>query len=161
MATSIVIMIGRSRRTAPSTAASTTESPRARNWLMYSTMITPICTETPNRARKPMPEETLKWVPVNSSAKQPADRRHDHVHQNQAGPLDDWNMRVEDHEDQQDRDRDDDRQARLATLLAFVLAGPVDACSPAGSLTCSFTLAIASSTVLPRSRPRTLYLMAM
>lgn len=31
-------------------------------------MITPICTDTPNRARKPTPEETLKFACVTSSA---------------------------------------------------------------------------------------------
>ena len=31
---------------------------------------------------------------------------------------------------------------------------------PTGNFTCSFTFLIASSTVLPRSRPRTLYLIA-
>ena len=38
--------------------------PRARSWLMYSSMITPVCTETPNSARNPTPEETLKFVPA-------------------------------------------------------------------------------------------------
>src|ERR1700733_16025862 len=47
VATNIVIMMGRSRRTAPSTAASSIEYPRARSWLMYSSMITPVCTDTP------------------------------------------------------------------------------------------------------------------
>ena len=31
---------------------------------MYSTMITPVCTETPKSARNPMPDDTLKLVPV-------------------------------------------------------------------------------------------------
>ena len=34
-------------------------------------MITPVCTETPNSARKPTPEETLKLVCVSSSASIP------------------------------------------------------------------------------------------
>ena len=63
VATSMVIMIGRSRRTAPSTAASATVYPRARSWLMYSSMMTPVCTDTPKSARKPTPEATLKNVP--------------------------------------------------------------------------------------------------
>src|ERR1022692_1688599 len=58
VATSMVVMMGRSLKTAPSTAASTIERPRARSWLMYSSMITPVCTDTPNRARKPTPEDT-------------------------------------------------------------------------------------------------------
>ncbi len=42
VATSMVIMIGRSRRTAPSIAESSIEWPRARSWLMYSSMMTPV-----------------------------------------------------------------------------------------------------------------------
>ncbi len=43
VATSMVIMMGRRRRTAPSMAESSMEWPRARSWLMYSSMITPVC----------------------------------------------------------------------------------------------------------------------
>ena len=46
-------------------------SPRARSWLMYSSMMTPVCTETPKSARKPTPDETLMCVPVASSASKP------------------------------------------------------------------------------------------
>ena len=42
VATSIVIMMGRSRNTAPSMADSSMDEPRARRWLMYSSMITPV-----------------------------------------------------------------------------------------------------------------------
>ncbi len=38
---------------------------------MYSSMMTPVSTETPKRARKPTPEETLKLVPVISRANIP------------------------------------------------------------------------------------------
>ena len=38
---------------------------------MYSSMMTPVCTDTPKSARKPTPEETLKFVPVNHSASNP------------------------------------------------------------------------------------------
>ena len=38
---------------------------------MYSTMITPVCTETPNSARNPTPDDTLKLVPVRYSATMP------------------------------------------------------------------------------------------
>src|ERR1700731_1758737 len=56
VATSIVIMMGRRRRTAPSMAADSMVWPAARSWLMYSSMITPVCTETPKSAKKPTPE---------------------------------------------------------------------------------------------------------
>src|SRR3974377_813290 len=41
---------------------------------MYSSMITPVCTETPNKARKPTPEDTLKFVCVTSRATNPPSR---------------------------------------------------------------------------------------
>ena len=44
-------------------------------------------------------------------------------------------------------------------LLAFVFAFPVDVVA-ARELDLGVTFAMASSTALPRSRPRTLYLMA-
>ena len=79
VATSKVIMMGRRRRTAPSTAASTmcswveTSMPlrRARSWLMNSIMMTPVCTETPKSARKPTAEETEKLVCVRNKARGP------------------------------------------------------------------------------------------
>ena len=83
----MVIMIGRSLRTAPSTAAFSTESPRARNWLMYSTMMTPVCTDTPNSARNPTPEETLKCVPVIQQRQKAADARHQDADQVEQRPL--------------------------------------------------------------------------
>ncbi len=38
---------------------------------MYSSIITPVSTETPKSARNPTPEETLRCVPVISSASRP------------------------------------------------------------------------------------------
>ena len=38
---------------------------------MYSSVMTPVCTDTPNRAMKPTPEETLKLVCVTSNASTP------------------------------------------------------------------------------------------
>src|SRR5579859_3471578 len=79
VATSMVIMMGRKRNTAPSTAASTiccwldSSMPfrRPLNWLMYSSMITPVCTETPKSARKPTADDTEKFVCVMNSASGP------------------------------------------------------------------------------------------
>jgi hypothetical protein len=75
----MVIMMGRKRITAPSTAASITcssdDTPlllrRARSWLMNSIMMTPVCTETPNSARKPTADETEKFVCVRNNASGP------------------------------------------------------------------------------------------
>jgi hypothetical protein len=38
---------------------------------MYSSMMTPVWTQTPNSARKPPPDETLKFACVKSSARMP------------------------------------------------------------------------------------------
>ena len=38
---------------------------------MYSSMMTPVCTETPKSARNPTSDETLKLVPVISSTSRP------------------------------------------------------------------------------------------
>src|ERR1700686_314801 len=70
-ATSMVIRIGRKRWIAPLVAALSIECPRDRSWLMYSTMMTPVWTETPKRARNPIPEETLKLVALRNSATTP------------------------------------------------------------------------------------------
>jgi hypothetical protein len=52
--------MGRNLNAAPSFAASRTGIPRMRSWLMYSTMMTPISTDTPINARNPNPDDTLK-----------------------------------------------------------------------------------------------------
>src|ERR1700722_11296442 len=62
-ATSMVISMGRNRSIAPFWAAASGVNPRARNWLIYSTMITPVWTDTPNNAKNPTPEDTLKFTP--------------------------------------------------------------------------------------------------
>ena len=64
-------MMGRSRKLAPSSAACRTVRPRTLSWLMYSTMITPVCTDTPINARNPSPDDTLKCVPVMSRLRKP------------------------------------------------------------------------------------------
>ena len=44
------------------TAASSTEYRRTGNWLIYSSMMTSVCTETPKRARKPDPGGLRKML---------------------------------------------------------------------------------------------------
>ena len=46
---------------------------------MYSSMMTPVCTDTPKSARNPMPEDTLKCVPRQVERQQSADARQRHV----------------------------------------------------------------------------------
>ncbi len=125
-ATSMVMRMGRNRMTAPCCTASRMECPRARNWLMYSSMITPVITETPNSARNPMPEETLKLVLVKYSASDAADGRHGDRHQNQAGPFHRSEHGIEDQVNDQQRQRDDHHEPPLGALLAGVFAGPID-----------------------------------
>ena len=87
VATSMVIMIGTQPSTAPSIGASSMEWPRTRSWLMYSSMMTPVCTDTPNNARKPTLDDTLMLVCVTSSASNPPTRRQRHVDQDQGAPT--------------------------------------------------------------------------
>ena len=93
---------------------------------MYSSMITPVCTETPNSARNPTPEDTLKLVCVTSSASRPPMRASITLTRISSAHLNERNMRVENDEDQQDGQRHDDQQPRFRALFAFVLAFPVD-----------------------------------
>ena len=102
---------------------------------MYSIMITPVCTETPKSARNPTPDETLKCVPVSNSASRSAERRHRDVREHQQRPFERVEHRVQDDQDDEDRDRHDNRQSPLRSLLALVLARPIDVV-PGGSLTC-------------------------
>ena len=50
---------------------------------MYSTMMTPVCTETPNSANMPMPDDTLRYVPVTTKASRPPMRSQTDIHHNQ------------------------------------------------------------------------------
>src|SRR6185437_12087475 len=67
-ATSAVIMIGRNRRIAPWRMASPRSVPSRRSSLTYEMYTTAVCTDTPNSARKPMPEDTENGVLVSHSA---------------------------------------------------------------------------------------------
>ena len=63
------------------------------------------------------------------------------------------------HEDHSDRDRHD-QHSRLWSAAGSRTRPPSRWCNPSAASLLRFTFSIASSTVLPRSRPRTLYLMA-
>ena len=71
---------------------------------MYSSMMTPVCTDTPKSARKPTPEATLKNVCGDQESHQPADARHGHRGKNQQGPFGRAEHGVENDEDEQDGD---------------------------------------------------------
>jgi hypothetical protein len=92
-------------------------------------MLTPVCTETPKRARNPIPKETLKFVCVMSSASNPPIRAIATFTINQEGPLARFEHRVEDRKDQKDGDRKHQQQPPLRALLALILAGAVNVVS--------------------------------
>ena len=140
VATSMVIMMGRRRSTAPSMAASSIEWPRARSWLMYSSMMTPVCTETPNSARKPDAGRHAEMGVGDQQRQQAAERRHGHVGQHQHRPLERVEHGVEDHEDHQDRDGHDHHQAGVASASGFRIRRPNRCGSLSGSFTCWPTL---------------------
>ena len=127
---------------------------------MNSIMMTPVSTETPKSARKPTAEETEKLVWVMNKRQRAADGGHDDGDQNEHGPLEGAEHGVEDEEDGQHGDGNDDGHALVGALLALVFAGPLEVIA-GGQATFLLTLPMASSTVEPRSRPRTEYLMAM
>jgi len=73
VATSMVIMIGRDRSTAPSMAESSIECQRTQPWLMYSSMITPVLHRGRQTApESPLPTDTLKCVAGNDQCQQNA-----------------------------------------------------------------------------------------
>ncbi len=88
--------------------------------------MTPVSTETPKRARKPTPVETLKLVCVSSSASRPPTGRHGYGAEDEQRPFAGVEHHVEDDEDEDERDGEDEHQAARGALLALVFAGPVD-----------------------------------
>ena len=127
---------------------------------MYSTIITPICTETPNSASIPTPEDTLKCVFDSSSARIPP-----------MGAITMFTMISSPHLNELNAEY---RIRKIAsTVMGTIPASralarralsysPVQSMRyPSGSLTFRCTARMASLTVPPKSRPRTLYLMAM
>jgi hypothetical protein len=93
---------------------------------MYSSMMTPVWTETPKSARKPTPEETLKNVPVNRRAIVPPKGAKSDIHHDEQCPLDRTEHEVEKDEDQKDRDGNHEEQPGLSSFLALVLSRPVE-----------------------------------
>ena len=91
--------------------------------------MTPVCTDTPNSARKPTPEETLKLVPVNQKSQQTANGSDGNVRHNQQRPFEGLEHRVKNDEDDEDGDREYDQQALVGSLLACVFSLPIDVIS--------------------------------
>ena len=70
-ATSAVIMIGRRRSRAAVRVASVIEKPSNRSSFAYEMYTTAVCTETPNRARNPIIDDTESGVPVRARMSKP------------------------------------------------------------------------------------------
>ena len=87
----------------------------------------PFITETPNSDTKPIAAEMLKSSPVTVKRQDAAADRERNAGQRQQAVAQRIEQAVEQHEDQQQADRHDDRQARLGLLQLLELAGPVDA----------------------------------
>jgi ABC-type uncharacterized transport system ATPase component len=117
-------------------------------------------TETPKSARKPTAEETEKLVCVRNSASGPPMEAMTTLIRISMAHFEGAEHGVEDEKNGQHGDGNDDRHALVGALLALVFAGPLQVIA-GGQLHVVLTLAMASSTVEPRSRPRTEYLMAM
>src|ERR1700686_3914078 len=66
----------------------------------------------------------------NQESHQAADACHGHRDQNQHGPFGRAKHGVENEEYDQDRDRNDDQQSGLGSLLAFIFSGPLDVVAP-------------------------------
>ena len=129
VATNMVIMIGRSRSVAPSMAAVLTGIPRARNWLMYSTMITPVWTRNPEQGQETNSRRDTEMRPRDKQGHQTSERSNQHVDQVQQCPLDGAESAINDHDDEEKGYGDDNQKPRLRSLLALVFAFPVDVVS--------------------------------
>ena len=88
--------------------------------------MTPVCTDTPNSARKPTPEETLKLVPVKQKGEQAANGRDGNVGDNQQSPFEGFEHGVKNDEDNEDGDGEHDEQPRVGTFLAGVFSLPIE-----------------------------------
>jgi hypothetical protein len=89
---------------------------------MYSSMMTPVCTETPKRARKPTPGETLTEVrPIHLKGQE---RRPMGAMATLAmisiDHLERFEHRVKNDEDDEDRHRQHDEQPRVGPLVRAI-----------------------------------------
>src|SRR5208283_3599852 len=126
---------------------------------MYSSMMTPVCTVTPNNARNPTPDETLKLVWVISNARSPPMGAIARFVRMSSAHLTDLNIAY-----------------RMMKIIRMVIGStsarrrwerfwlsysPAQSMVyPVGNWTAALTFVIASWTVLPKSRSLTLYLTA-
>ncbi len=88
--------------------------------------MTPVSTDTPKSAKNPTPEDTLRCVPVSSSASNPPIGAIATFAQNQRRPFRRPKHHVQNNENHQQRNRHHNRQPPLRSLLALILAGPID-----------------------------------
>ena len=127
LATNIVIMIGRSRCTDPSIAESSIECPLDAKLIdVFHHDDTGLHRDAEERQKT----YARRHAEVSSSDKegeQSADGRHGDVARISSDPFDGVEHSVQNHEDHQNRQRQNDSEPLLRSLLAFVLARPIDA----------------------------------
>ena len=126
VATSMVIIMGRRRRTAPSMAASSMVWPRTRIWLMYSSMMTPIFDRDAEEGEEADAGGDAEVGPGEEQRGEAAHRRHGDGDEDEQGPLTGVEHGVEQHKDDDEGDREHDHQPAGGALLAGILSGPVD-----------------------------------
>ena len=120
----------------------------------------PSITATPNSDMKPIAAETLKARPETIERDQAAADREGNASKRQQTVAHRVEQSIEQRQDQQQRDRDHHRQPLFCFLQIVELARPLDMIA-VWQLDCLATRCRASSTVEPRSRPRTLNLIGM
>lgn len=125
---------------------------------MYSTMITPICTEAPKSA-KSRPRTDAEVRPREIEREEPADGRDEDIHQDQCRPFGRAERVINDGKNQEDGKRHDEHQPAHRTLLALVFPGPVELVARRQrDLLRYFTDRLLDGAA--QSRPRTLYFTA-
>jgi len=109
-----------------------------------------------DQARKPRPEDTLKCVPVSSRLNRPPSGESPHDCQDEAYPLPRLERGIQNENDiSRIVNGHDHRQTPVGRCCSRIRSVQSEAIT-FGNLTCCELRSIASGTVLPRSRPRTL-----
>ncbi len=121
----------------------------------------PSIAEMPNSATKPIAADTLNGVPVRNSAKDAADQRHRHHARRQQRVGQRAEIDEQQHADQRQAQRHDNRQALDRVLQFAELADPFEAVAGRQPHLLARSCCCASCTAPPRSRPRTLNLIGM
>ena len=115
----------------------------------------------PNSATKPIAAETLNGRAGQIEREDAADQRHRNDAGGQQTSISEPKLKYSSSADQQQAQRHDDRQPLQRVLQIAELADPFQPVAARQRAPARATLCCASSTALPRSRPRTLNLIGM